>query len=148
MEHDRRHRVLLVREWDVQTSGSGCCGRLDGEAVSALTERDTPYTRTRAEMESFGAVYRALRERFPEDELDLTVVDPRNVVWLVPTIWRDARRRGLSVYRTLRQVGGGTSSRALVCDGKVLIAGTVPGPRRAVDAVQRDLAASPRGASA
>lgn len=144
------HRVVIVRAWDAQTSGSGCCGRLDGAAVSTLTggRRDTsPYARTRAEMEAFGAVYRALRERYPEEELELTVVDPRNAVSLVPAIWRDARRRGLPFARAVRQVRDGTASRALVCDGKVLISGRVPAPGEAVAAVADDLAAHHRGSS-
>lgn len=137
-----RHRVLLVREWDEQASGSGCCGRLGSEVASSLTDRtgsDDPYAHTRADMEGFGAVYRALSERYSDEQLDLTVVDPRNAVWLAPTVWRDARRRGLSAGEALRQVLGGTASRALVCDGVALIRGEVPSPDDAVAAVERDL---------
>ncbi len=140
---DTRHRVLLVREWDVQTSSSGCCGRLDDRAVGVLTEHtraESPYARTREEMEVFGAVYRTLRERYREDELELAVVDPRNVVALAPMIWRDARKRGLSARQALRQVRRGTASRSLVCDGVAVHRGEVPDPQRAVAAVERDLA--------
>lgn len=136
------HRVLLVREWDVQTSGSGCCGRLGSEAVGSLTDHggaDDPYARNRADMERFGAVYRALRERYAEDDVELTVVDPRNAIWLAPTIWRDARRRGLPPREALRQVLGGTASRALVCDGVALRAGEAPSAEDAVAAVESDL---------
>ena len=24
------HRIILVREWDAQVTGSGCCGKLGG----------------------------------------------------------------------------------------------------------------------
>lgn len=142
-EARQSHRVLLVREWDEQTSGSGCCGRLGSEVVGSLTERagnPDPYARTRADMEGFGAVYRALRERYPEEQVELTVVDPRNAVWLAPAVWRDARRRGFSPRAALRQTLGGTASRALVCDGAVLISGEVPDPGRAVAAVEQDIA--------
>lgn len=137
------HRVLLVREWDEQVTGSGCCGRLDSDVVGSLTEHagaEDPYRRSRADMERFGAVYRALRARFSEDEMELTVVDPRNAVWLTPTVWHDARRRGLSVRHALRHVLRGTASRALVCDGVALNAGEVPTPDDAVAAVEGDLA--------
>ncbi len=136
------HRVLLVREWDEQASGSGCCGRLGSEVVGSLSgDRavDDPYARTRTEMEGFGTVYRALRERYTEDELELTVVDPRNAIWLAPAVWRDARRRGLPARAALRQVLGGTAARALVCDGIVLVRGEVPDPAEAVAAVDRDI---------
>lgn len=138
------HRVLLVREWDEQTSGSGCCGRLGSEVVGSLTDHaaaaEDPYARNRAAMERFGVVYRALRDRYSEDDVELTVVDPRNAIWLAPTIWRDARRRGLSAREALRQVAGGTASRALVCDGVALRMGDVPTADDAVAAVERDLA--------
>lgn len=132
------HRVLLVREWDEQTSGSGCCGRLGSEAVEAINEAaQDPYARSRRDMERMGAVYRALQDRFG-DELDLTVVDPRNTVWLLPAVWRDARRRGLPVSEALRQVNAATKPCAVVCDGMVLLAdGT---PEEAVSAVEADLA--------
>lgn len=134
-----RHRVVLVREWDEQMSGSGCCGRLGSETVDVLSESaPDPYARSRGDMERMGAVYRALRDRFGADEVELTVVDPRNTVWLLPTIWRDARRRGLSVPVTLRQLNAATAACALVCDGLVLA--TDATPEQAVSAVHSDLA--------
>ncbi|WP_052583745.1 hypothetical protein, partial [Saccharomonospora iraqiensis] len=112
-----RHRVVLVRQWDRQMGGSGCCGRLDGDPVGALRGDDTgPYVHCRADMERMGAVYRALRARFDEDEVELTVVDPRNTAWILPAVWRDARRRGLSRRAALAQVNAATRARAVVCD--------------------------------
>lgn len=136
---ETRHRVLLVREWDEQMSGSGCCGRFGSDVVRHLDEDAAdPYQRTRADMERVGAVYRALRDRYTEDELELTVVDPRNTVWLLPAILRDARRRGLSVGTALRQLNAATAACAIVCDGKVLT--TITDPDHAVDLVTADLA--------
>ncbi|MQA07754.1 MAG: hypothetical protein GEU98_04210 [Pseudonocardiaceae bacterium] len=133
------HRVVLVREWDQQMSGSGCCGRLGSETVSVLAEdADDPYAGTRVDMERVGAVYRALRDRFPDEEVELTVVDPRNTVWLIPAIWRDARRRGLSIPAALRQMNAATAACALICDGVVLA--TDADPDQAVAAVEADLA--------
>lgn len=136
-----RHRVLLVREWDQQMGGSGCCGRLDTDSVGALREgAESPFTHHRPRMERMGAVYRALRDRFDAD-VEVTVVDPRNSAWLLPTIWRDARGRGVPVASALRQVSRGTASGAVVCDGVVVA--TDPTPQEAVAAVEADLA-SPR----
>lgn len=133
------HRIVLVREWDEQMSGSGCCGRLGSETVDVLSEvAADPYARSRVDMERMGAVYRALRTRFDERDVALTVVDPRNTVWLLPTIWRDARRRGLSIRTTVRQLNAATAPCALVCDGLVLA--TDAPPDRAVAAVEADLA--------
>lgn len=133
-----RHRVLLVRQWDQQMSGSGCCGRLNTETVRSLTDvGDEPYAHARADMVKVGAVYNALRERFPEDEVEITVVDPRNTVWLLPAIWRDARRRGLSAAQALQQLNRGTAACVLVCDGVVLTQDAEP--EEAVAAVEADL---------
>lgn len=130
------HRILLVREWDSQVGSSGCCGRLGG-LTNELGDPAT-YAHTRAGMEAMGAVYRALRAELPG--VELSVVDPRNTVWLVPTIWRDARRRGMSRNEAWSQVRRGTSTTAVLVDGRVLFAGRVPTPDEAVTAVLGELA--------
>lgn len=133
------HRVVLVRQWDQQLGGSGCCGRLDGESVRELHDQaEQPYAHCRTDMETIGAVYRALRSRFRAEEVELTVVDPRNTAWVLPAVWRAARGRGLSLRDTLRQVNAATRACAVVCDGLVLDCGTEP--RRVVAAVAADLA--------
>lgn len=133
------HRVVLVREWDQQMSGSSCCGRLGSAAVDALNDQAAdPYVHTRVDMERMGAIYRALRERFDEAELELTVADPRNMVWLLPAIWRDARRRGLPARSAARQLLAATAPCTVVCDGLVLVSDAAP--EHAVAAVEADLA--------
>lgn len=137
----RRPRVLLVRQWDQQVGGSGCCGRFSSVAAeSVCSTGEDPYAHARVDMQVMGAVYRALRERYAEDELEVSVVDPRNTAWLVPAVWRDARRRGMSRRDALRQVHGATGPCAVVCDGLVL-ATDVAGPQEAVAAVEADLVA-------
>jgi hypothetical protein len=135
------HRVLLVRQWDQQIGGSGCCGRLSSAAVESLqSTAEDPYACAREDMELIGRVYTALREEFRHDELDVTVVDPRNTVWLLPAIWRDGARRGLSVLSRLRQMSRATAPCTVVCDG--LVVASDPTPAGAVSAVKADLARS------
>lgn len=147
-EPGRPVRLLLVREWDAQTSASGCCGRLSADAVGVLAEHAPvadPYAHTRADMVDFGAVYRALWERFGDSggrPVEIDVVDPRNMVWLVGAIWMDARRRGLRAGEAARQVRAGTATRALVCDGVALFSGRIPEPAEAVNAVAAELRAA------
>jgi hypothetical protein len=139
-----RHRVLLVREWDQQMSGSGCCGRLNTATVQSLSgDVATPYAHTRADMERVGGVYRALRDRFAEPDVELTVVDPRNTVWLLPAIWRDARRRGLSRRSSLRQMVRANAPCTVVCDGMVLARDATP--EQAVAAVEADISGQASG---
>ncbi|MBA2440803.1 MAG: hypothetical protein H0V53_00125 [Rubrobacter sp.] len=131
------HRIILVREWDAQVTGSGCCGRLGGEGTM-LGDTDT-FSSNRSEMEKMGEVYRALRAELFDEEVEITVVDPRNQVWLIPALFRDAHKRGLSAREIWRQVRGGVSYNAVVVDGKVLFSGNVPSAEDAVAAARAAL---------
>jgi hypothetical protein len=143
-EH-RRHRVLLVREWDSQTSGSGCCGRLGG--LHCDVGDASTYRHNRVEMERMGAVYRALRAELGE-AVDITVVDPRNMIWLVPALWRDGRARGFGAGQIWRELRRGISYNAVIADGHTLFSGHIPEPQQAVDAVLAELAAASAGQGA
>jgi hypothetical protein len=135
-----RHRILLVREWDSQTSGSGCCGRLSG--YHCADGHPDSFARSRTLMEYIGGIYRALRSELPGDIADITVVDPRNMVWLIPAILRDGRHRGLRGGELWRQLVNGVRNGAIVVDGRALSAYDYDGPDAAVDAVLRELAAA------
>ena len=131
------HRIILVREWDAQVAASGCCGRLGGQHTE-LGDTET-FAANRSEMEAMGEVYRALRAELFDEDAEIAVVDPRNAVWLVPAIFKDARRRGLSLRETLAQIGRGVSYNAVVVDGKVLFRGRIPPAEDAVAAVKKEL---------
>ena len=133
-----QHRIMLVREWDSQTSGSGCCGRLGGEHCD-VGHPDT-FAHSRSLMESMGEIYRALRSELPRDRIEITVVDPRNMVWLIPALVRDGRRRGLGPQQLWREVTRGVRNGAIVVDGRALFAHDYPEPEDAVGAVLRELA--------
>jgi hypothetical protein len=132
------HRIILVREWDSQVAASGCCGRLGGENTE-LGDTAT-FAANRAEMEAMGEVYRALRAELFDEDAEVTVVDPRNMVWLVPTIMKDARRRGLGIKEVWDNIRRGVSYTAIIVDGKVLFNGRIPPPEDAVAAVKKELA--------
>jgi hypothetical protein len=134
------HRVLLVREWDQQTTGSGCCGRLEGGS-SELAATDA-FTRTRGDMERMGAVYRALRDELPN--LDVQIVDPRNVAFLIPGLLGDARRHGLSWSEAWRALRRGSGPGAIIVDGRVVSVGTIPDADEAVGLVLHALATPSR----
>lgn len=132
------HRIILVREWDAQLAASGCCGRLGGENTE-LGDTET-FAANRAEMEAMGEVYRALRAELLDEDAEITVVDPRNMVWLVPTIVKDARRRGLGVKESWNSLRRGVSYTAIIVDGKTLFSGRIPPVEDAVTAVKKALA--------
>lgn len=137
----RSHRVLLVRQWDEQMGGSGCCGRLGGVTTDLASGDD--YADAREQMEDMGAVYRALREQFPD--VDVTVVDGRNWAWLVPAVARDARTSGCGWAEVARQVNRATTPASIVVDGVVVSAGRVPPVDDAVAAVRAGLQRVPGG---
>lgn len=134
---EMEHRVILVREWDAQVSASGCCGRIGGKH-SEFGEGEA-YAHNRVEMERMGEVYRALKEALFDEDVELTVVDPRNAVWLVPALLKDARRNGLSFGDMWRGVTKGVSYNSVVVDGKVLFSGRIPSPEDAVSAVRAEI---------
>ena len=131
------HRIILVREWDAQLAASGCCGRLGGEN-SELGDEDT-FAANRCEMEAMGEVYRALRAELFDEDAEITVVDPRNMIWLIPSLLKDARKRGLGMAETWGNLRRGVSYTAIVVDGKTLFSGRIPPVEDAVAAVKREL---------
>ncbi len=138
---DRQHRVLLVREWDSQHGSSGCCGRLGG--VDTELGRPEDFAHARTTMVEMGAVYRAVREAFPD--VDVTVVDPRNWMWLWPAVYRDARASGLDPWRAARESAAAGGPATVVVDGVVVSAREVPDPGRAVALVADRLARTGSG---
>jgi hypothetical protein len=132
-----KHRIILVREWDSQLTGSGCCGRLGGQNHE-LGDTET-FAASRREMEAMGRVYRALREELSEEDVEITVVDPRNAVWLIPAVVRDARRRGMSSRGIWDHLRRAVSYNAVVFDGKTLFHGRVPEPEEAVATIKEEL---------
>lgn len=129
-----------MREWDEQVGGSGCCGRLGGQGTELGRAED--FAHAREGMVAMGDVYRALQRELPD--VDLTVVDPRNTAWLVPTLVRDARRRGLGWGAVARQLQLATRPSAIVADGLVVSSGEVPTAAEAVRRVRDALGATVR----
>lgn len=132
-----RHRVLLVREG--RQAGGGCCGGLDADPAA-----DAGHRHLHRDREAMGAVYRALAAELPRDVVDVQVVDPRNLPFLVPAVLRDARRAGQGWLDACRQLPRGCAHGSIVVDGRVMSHGSVPPPDAAVALVLRGLAAATR----
>lgn len=114
--------VILIRENAEQLTGSGCCGKLEGD--HPLTERRELFRHTRAHQESFGTLHRAVREFFPpldgREQVSLHVVDPRNQLYLVPKLWRDVIRYRPGWRAGLRTALQLFSLPAVIVNGRVL----------------------------
>lgn len=131
------HEVVLVRPWDVQHTGSGCCGRVGGHDDSHLLADAAPFQEVRADMERMGAVYRALKEHFGEG-VRVQVVDPRNIAWLLPTLVKRGYEQA-GAWGAARALSQGFAHRAVILDGEVLFQGAIPEPEEAVAAVAEGL---------
>lgn len=114
--------ILLIREWEAQMSGSGCCGRLEGDFLRCGDNQPVAAER-RAVMERMGPLYRSLRDRLG-DSAEIEVVDPRNVsllFLLVRDFWR-FRVGPLDAIRTLARI----PVQAVVANGRIVARGEWP----------------------
>lgn len=130
------HHLILVREIDQQMSGSGCCGRIEGDA--ALWGDDgCVFQERREKMNRVGEIYRAVRKRFGAD-VAITIVDPRNLVSFLPLVVRDAYRNQVPWLTAFRAMFS-TSLSTAVFDGQLLYSGRIPSAEEAIDLIERRL---------
>ena len=129
-----RHRpsVILIRESEEQVAGSGCCGKFEGDRARCNGEWIFPERRQLKE--DVGALTRFLREEFGE-AIELTVVDPRNQLYLFPKIVRDLWHYRPAVRSSLRSAGFFFSFPAVLINGAVKFSGRVPGREEIAAAV-------------
>jgi len=105
-------------------SSSGCCGRLEGDFLVQRGERCFP--ERRSAMEAMGPLYRDLRSRYGT-AVEITVVDPRNLISVVALLMRDVRAHGvgiLSVLGTLFRIKLNT----VIVNGRLITRGQWPEP--------------------
>lgn len=136
--------VIFVREWDQQLSSSGCCGRVEGDFLGTGTVRERVFSERRACMEDVGVLYRALRDRFG-DEVEIRVLDPRNLLSLVPILWREGRRHGVPLVERLTNILR-ASVNMLIVNGRVVARGAWPSPSELVESVAGRSSPTPRRA--
>jgi len=121
-----------VREWEQQLTGSGCCGKLEGDFLGcgeAAVFRDR-----REMMERMGQVYRAIRDRFG-DAVEVQIVDPRNA-GLILMLARDffAFRPGLrAALGTLARL----PKQGVIANGRLVDRSEHPDPERIVVLLDR-----------
>ena len=133
------HRVLLVRQWDAAQAGSGCCGGPVGGGICEDHPRETGGSvRGRDPAEAMGTVYRTLRSGLPAD-VDVQIVDPRNVAYPLPLVMSDARRAGSGWLAALREAARAVGPAVIVVDGRVVSHGILPEPDDALRAVRAAL---------
>jgi len=134
-----RPSVILVREWEEQLSGSGCCGRVEGDF---LTRKGVPtFPERRACMEALAPLSRTLRERFG-DAIELQVVDPRNPA-LAFLLLRDFWAFRVGLMEALKTIGR-LPIQAVVVNGRLLSRGEWPDPPEVVELLEEKISAGDR----
>jgi len=132
-----RPSVILVREWEAQLSGSGCCGRLEGDFLAR--DGEPIFRERRACMEAMAPLSRALRERFG-DAIELQVLDPRNPA-LFFLLLRDFWAFRVGLVEALKTIGR-LPIQAVVLNGKLLSRGEWPDPLEVVEILEEAISAS------
>ncbi|MQA89540.1 MAG: hypothetical protein GEU90_04825 [Gemmatimonas sp.] len=130
------HHLILIREIDEQMSGSGCCGRIEGDATLWSTD-DCVFPERRDRMARVGEIYRAVRKAFGE-RVEITIIDPRNFISYLPLVARDAFRFRVPIGTALRAMASSSLSTA-VLDGQLLFRNTLPSPDEVVSMVEARL---------
>ena len=86
--------IILIREHAGQMTGSGCCGKLEGD--NALTGGGEAFGPLRARQREFGVLHRAVRKFFGDpgdgNRVSIVTVDPRNQLYLMPKLFWDVVR--------------------------------------------------------
>lgn len=121
-----RSRVILVREWEQQLSSSGCCGRIEGDFLDFGAENEPAFPGRRDDMECAGDLYRAVKARYGE-RVHVRIVDPRNLLILVPIVLTDARDHGASLVEAVGSLLR-LSVNTVVVNGRVLARNRWPDP--------------------
>jgi len=123
-----RVSILLIREAAEQMTGSGCCGRLEGD--SDLIGGKKAFAEVRRQQEAFGILHRAVIEFFGEQqqrgELSIVTIDPRNQLYLIPKLFQDVWRYRPGWRSGLCALCQWFSLPAVIVNGRVLSARGVP----------------------
>ena len=108
--------IILIRETDAQLTGSGCCGKLEGD--NAKFNDSFVFTETRQIKETMGDVLQILTKKF-SDSIEISVVDPRNFLYLYPKILKDVLVFRPSLKSTLKALFMMIAVPSIIINGEI-----------------------------
>ena len=108
--------IILIRETDAQLTGSGCCGKLEGD--NAKFNDSFVFAETRKIKETMGDVFQTLTKRF-SDSIEISVVDPRNFLYLYPKILKDVVVFRPSLKSTLKALFMMIAVPSIIINGEI-----------------------------
>jgi hypothetical protein len=113
--------VLLICERAEQMTGSGCCGKLEGDNARLAPGL---FEHVRLQQQNVGLLHRAVRQLFSKEVDDglvaIVSIDPRNQLYLSAKLWRDVLRYRPGWREGLRTALQCFSLPAVVVNGRVL----------------------------
>lgn len=108
--------IILIRETDAQLTGSGCCGKLEGD--NAKFNDSFVFAETRKIKETMGDVFQTLTRKY-SDSVEIAVVDPRNFLYLYPKILKDVLVFRPSLRSTLKAIFMMITVPSIVINGEI-----------------------------
>jgi len=116
------HHLILIRETEGM-GGPGCCSRIGSDGAIWGSDRAV-FSERQERCDRLGEILQAIRNQFGH-EIEVTIVDPRNIVSFIPLVVRDAVRNRVPVATALRAISS-TSVMTGVFDGQLLFSGKIP----------------------
>lgn len=126
------HHLILLRE-SGQPQFSGCCAMV-GPSLGGADACSEPARETGQKM---GALYRSLRTTFGE-ELEITILDPRNVLPFLILVLRDAWRYRVPPLELLRTLSAPSLATGIL-DGRLLFRDRIPTPDQLDEMIEERL---------
>ncbi|HVY55860.1 MAG TPA: hypothetical protein VHC46_08905 [Thermodesulfobacteriota bacterium] len=111
-----------MRESD---SGSGCVCCSGGMGEHA--KKEPSYREIRESAAECGRLYRELRERYGEEEVEIIQIEPKDYVYVLPRVIRDIIKRREPLVSSLRTLLLWHAVPAVIVNGKIVSTGAVPG---------------------
>lgn len=124
--------IILVRETDAQMTGSGCCGKLEGD--NAKFHGNYVFAETRRIKQDMGEILQALHQNFGE-AVEITVVDPRNQLYLYPKILKDIWKFRPPVKFALKGIFMMIAVPSIIINGQVCYSRKIPNVQEIVEKV-------------
>ena len=124
--------VILIREWEEQLSGSGCCGQVEGHFL--VKDGQPAFGERRACMDAMGPIYRTLKNRFG-DAIELQVVDPRNMLTVIFLLLRDFWAFKVGLGEALTTIGR-LPVQAVLINGRLVARGEWPDSLKLIEILE------------
>lgn len=117
--------VILIRETAEQFTGSGCCGKLEGDGITRRQSR--LFADSRQQQRDMGLLHRTVKRFFPPidglPDVHVVVVDPRNQLYLAPKLIADVIHHRPGWTAGLRTIAQTFSLPAVILNGRIVSRG-------------------------